>query len=58
MMICLLFLSEAYMVTISKQEMERVLRLPGIPGRGQNWVEVSRQQLYWSKRKVQAGYMQ
>lgn len=30
MMICVLFLSEAYMATISKQEMERVLRLPGI----------------------------
>lgn len=36
MMICLLFLSEAYMATISKQEMERVLRLPEIAGRGQN----------------------
>lgn len=58
MVICLLFLSEAYMATISKQEMERVLRLTGIAGRGRNWVEVSRQQLYWSKEKVQAGYMQ
>lgn len=44
------------MVTISKQEMERVLRLPGIAGRNQNRVEVSRQQLYWGKGKVQAGY--
>lgn len=40
MMICLLFLSEAYMATISKQEMERVLRLSEIAGRGKNWVEV------------------
>lgn len=56
-MICVLFLSEAYMVTISKQETERALRLPGVAGRGQNWVEVSRQQLYWSEGKVQAGYM-
>lgn len=44
------------MVTISKQEMERVLRLPGIAGRDQNRVEVSGQQLYWSKGKVQADY--
>lgn len=44
------------MVTISKQEMERVLRLLGIAGRNQNRVEVSRQQLYWSKGKVQADY--
>lgn len=44
------------MVTISKQEMERVLRLPGIAGRDQNRVEVSGQQLYQSKGKVQADY--
>lgn len=44
------------MVTISKQEMERVLRLPGMAGRDQNRVEVSGQQLYWSKGKVQAEY--
>ena len=46
------------MATISKQEVERVWRLPGIAGRGQNWVEVSRQQLRRSKGKVQAGYTQ
>lgn len=40
MIIFLLFLSEAYIVTISKQEMERVLKLPGITGRDQNRVEV------------------
>lgn len=45
------------MVTISKQEMERVLRLPGIAGRDQNRVEVSGQQLHCkSKGKVQADY--
>lgn len=38
--IFLLFLSEAYMMTVSKQEMERVLRLPGIASRDQNRVEV------------------
>lgn len=58
MMICLLFLSEAYTVIIGKQEMERVLRLPEISGRGQNWVEGSRQQFHWSEEKVKAGYMQ
>lgn len=35
-----MFLSDAYMVTLSKQEMERVLRLPGIASRDQNRVEV------------------
>lgn len=44
------------MVTISKQEMERVLRLPDIAGRNQNRVEVSGQKLYWSKGRVQADY--
>lgn len=44
------------MVTISKQEMERVLRLPGIASRDQNRVEVSGQQLYYSEGKVHADY--
>lgn len=57
-MICLMFLSEAYMATISKQGVGRVLRFPGITGRSQNSVELSGQQLYWSKGKIQAGYMQ
>lgn len=44
------------MVTISRPEMERVLRLPGIASRDQNRVEVSGQQLYYSEGKVQADY--
>lgn len=39
------------MVTISKQEMERVLRLPGIAGRDQNRVEGSGNAVILEQRK-------
>lgn len=44
------FLSEVYMLTISKQEM-KVLRLPGSTGRDQYWVKASTQQPSLEQRR-------